>query len=134
MSRVMELVTEDPVETVSKRAYTAFRRIGRVNGYKPTEYVEGKVYIDGWPALLTVEWSPHRDGVRTRVDISATSADELSRAADEAMYKFAAAFKHVEPGQYIEPTSGKGKVLAWVTAGAVVIGTVAAYYFGLRPH
>lgn len=130
----MELVTEDSVETVSKRAYTAFRRIGKVQDYKPQNYVEGKVYIDGWPALLTVEWQQHRDGVRTRVDISATSADELSRAADEAMYKFAAAFKQVEPGHYIEPGQADGKAVGWLVAGVVAVGTAAAYYFHLIPH
>ena len=130
----MELVTEDPLDTVSKRAYTAFRHIGRVQDYKPTEYVEGKVYIDGWPALLTVEWKSHRDGVRTRVDISATSADELSRAADEAMYKFAAAFKRVEPQHFIEPGQGNSKAVGWLVAGLLVVGGAAAYYFGLIPH
>ncbi len=134
MSRVMELVTEDSADLVAKRAYTAFRKIGKVHEYKPQSHVEGKVYIDGWPALLTVEWRPHRDGVRVRLDISATSADTLSRAADEAMYKFAEMFKRIQPDQCIEPGRIDRRIVGWSIAAVTAVGLAAAYYLGLIPH
>ncbi|MDX1932877.1 MAG: hypothetical protein SFU56_09760 [Capsulimonadales bacterium] len=133
MSRVMELVTEDPAEVVAKRAYTAFRTIGKVKNYDPSRSVAGKVYIDGWPALLTVEWKPHRDGVRTRLDISATSADELSRAADGAMYKFASVFRNIEPEHCVSPETKNSKAIGW-TVAALAIVAAAAYYLGIIPR
>lgn len=91
----MEIVTYDSMEIASKRAHEAALRIGRVIEYKPEEFVEAKVYTNGYPALLTVEWHLHRDGERIRLDISASSRDELSRAADSALYRFADAFKAI---------------------------------------
>src|SRR5690349_17977571 len=96
MSRVMEIISPDPPEIVAKKAYIAFKRVrGRVLEYNPANFVEGKVYVGNVPAFMTVEWIPHRDGERVRVDISATSGDELNRSADIAMYRFADAFKAV---------------------------------------
>jgi hypothetical protein len=129
----MELVSADTTEIVSKRAYTAFRRIGKVLEYKPAEFVEGRIFVNGWPALVTVEWRPHRDGERVCVDIAATSNDELSRAADEAMYRFARAFKTVGPDDLTEPQPRSPRTVSLILLVIVIAGGLAAILLGLGP-
>ncbi len=132
----MEIVTYDSMEIVSLRAHEATLRIGKVLEYKPTEFVEAKVYTDGYPALLTVEWHPHRDGERIRLDISASSRDVLSRAADSALYRFADAFKsiHEEDLPILAQRRSRRRVL--IIAGAIFGGIfllAAAQVLGITP-
>ena len=129
----MELVTVDALETVSQRAYTAFRRIGRVKEYNAESFVTGKIYIDGWPAEVRVEWLTCRDSDKVQLDIAATSNDNLNRAADEAMYKFASAFKAVEPGDYIKPGSPPVALIATLTLAALALLIFVAFAFHLPP-
>jgi hypothetical protein len=133
MSRVMEIVSADTLEVVSKRVYTAFRRIGKVLEYKPTEFIEGRIFVNGWPALVTVEWRPHRDGKRVCVDIAATSNDELSRAADEAMYRLAREFKAIGPDDLAMPPPQTKRTIGWVVLAVLITGGLAALLLGLPP-
>jgi hypothetical protein len=129
----MEIVTADTPEVVSKRVYTAFRRVGRVLEYKPSEFVEGRIFVHGWPALVTVEWRPHRDGERVCVDIAATSNDELSRAADEALYRFAREFRNVGPDDTAEPRPFPKKAIVWIAMAILLTSGIAALLLGLPP-
>jgi hypothetical protein len=132
----MEIVTYDSPEIVSLRAHEAALQIGRVLEYQPTEFVEAKVYSDGYPALLTVEWRPHRDGERIRLDISATSRDELSRAADAALYRFADAFKAIREEDLPALAQRRARNRVLLIAGSIVGGIfllAAAHVFGLTP-
>jgi hypothetical protein len=134
MSRVMEIVSPDPPEIVAKKAYIAFKRIrGRVQEYNPSEFVEGKVYIGGTPAFMTVEWKRHRDGQRMRLDISATSGDELNRSADVALYRFMDAFKAVTAEEAGRPLNTSSRTGAIVAAAIVAAGLAAAYFLDLLP-
>lgn len=132
----MEIVTYDTPETVSQRAHEAALRIGKVLEYKPAEFVEAKVYTDGYPALLTVEWHPHRDGKRIRLDISASSRDALSRAADSALYRFADAFKAIREEDLPLLAQRRARQRVLTIAGAVIGGIIvlaAAHVFGFTP-
>lgn len=132
----MEIVTYDTPEIVSQRAHEAALRIGKVLEYKPAEFVEAKVYTDGYPALLTVEWHPHRDGERIRLDISASSRDELSRAADSALYRFADAFKAIREEDLPLLAQKRARHRILMIAGAI-IGSIfllaTAHVLGLTP-
>lgn len=120
MSRVMEIVCDDPTEIVAKRARKAFVRIGKIDAYDAEKSLRGRVGIDGYTAYLTVEWVPHKD--RIRVDIRARSDDELSRAADQSMYRFLDAFKHVRPEDLDKPDPKiKPKTLGSLLAGAAIL-------------
>jgi hypothetical protein len=133
----MEIVSPDALDVVSRRAYTAFRRIGKVLEYNPTEFVEGRIYVNGWPALVTVEWRPHRDGERVCVDIAASSNDELNRAADEAMYRFASEFKSTRDGNIDLPNARpglpSGKAVGWALLALLLTAALAAFLLGLPP-
>lgn len=132
MSRVLEVIVEDTPEVVTKRAYAAFRKIGRVQEYNPAEFVEGRVYVEGYPAMLTVEWHPHRDTGRMRLDLSANSGDELNRAADAAMYLFARTYKALTPEQWERLSQQRGSPTPLIAAIAfVALIAFAAWYFGL---
>lgn len=121
MSRVLEVVVEDAPEIVPKRAYAAFRRIGKVLEYKPDEFIEGRVYVEGWPALLTVEWHPSREEGRFRLDLAATSSDELSRAADASMYLFARTYKALTAEEWERAERQRHSQPRVVVAMAVVL-------------
>ena len=99
MSRVMEVVVDDPLEIAARRAHRAFKRIGKVDEYEPATHMEGRIYSNGYPARVKIRWAMHRDNRRVRLDISATSYDSLSRAADTAMYRFARTYKDVDPAR-----------------------------------
>ena len=132
----MEIVTYDSMEIVSLRAHEAALRIGKVLEYKPAEFVEAKVYTDGYPALLTVEWHPHRDGERIRLDISASSRDELSRAADSALYRFADAFKAIREEDLPLLAQRRARNRTLFIVGAVVSSLfilAAAHVLGFTP-
>jgi hypothetical protein len=136
MSRVMELVTQDSLEVTAQRAYEAYRRVGKVLEYDPAGHVEGKIYIDGYPALLTVEWKTHRDGQRVQLDVSATSNDELSRAADGALYRYLGAFKKVTPEELAELPKRRARNRAFAVVGLVAfgaVGAVVAHFLGWAP-
>lgn len=132
----MEIVTYDSMEIVSMRAHEAALRIGKVLEYKPAEFVEAKVYTDGYPALLTVEWRPHRDGERIRLDISASSRDELSRAADSALYRFADAFKAIREEDLPVLARQRANKRVLLFAGAIMASLfflAAAHVLGFSP-
>ena len=91
MSRVMEIVTADTPEAVSKRAYMAFRRIGKVLEYNPAEFVEGRIFVNGWPALLIRLGGEIDSVLSVRVDEGLVSAiytvrnpEKLSRMMEES--------------------------------------------------
>lgn len=134
MSRVMEIVSSDPADIVARRAHTAFRRIGRIDEYDPASFVEGRVSIDGYTAYMTVEWKPHRDQQRVKLDIAATSNDTLSRAADSAMYMFLDTYKTITPADLEKPdpiiTPKKVFTALFVLA---LIAVVVAYALHLPP-
>jgi len=133
----MEIVTPDAADVVSKRVYVAFRRIGKVLEYNPTEFVEGRIYVNGWPALVTVEWRPHRDGKHVCVDIAATSNDQLNRAADEAMYRFAHEFTSTRDSDFdlpnARPRLPSGKAVGWTLLALLLTAALAAFLLGLPP-
>lgn len=132
----MEIVTHDSLEIVSQRAYEAVRKIGRVIEFDPSRFVEGKVYVNGYPALLTVEWKMHRDGERVRVDISATSNDELSRAADSTLYRFAEAFKSIQADDLIllpRQRAVRRAIMTGVLLGILVVALTGAFFLGYLP-
>jgi|GEM_PF-4851712 len=120
----MEIVTPDSRELVAQRAYEAVRKIGKVVEYNPEKFVEAKVYTNGYPALLTVEWNLHRDGERTRVDISATSRDELSRAADSALYRFTDTFKDLQVEQLEEIYRRRSRNRKFAIVGIVCLSVI----------
>lgn len=99
MSRVMEVVVDDPIEIAARRARKAFQRIGKIDEYHPATHMEGRIYCNGYPARVKINWKTHRDNKRVRLDIAATSYDELSRAADVAMYRFARTYKEIDPAR-----------------------------------
>lgn len=132
----MEVVTHDSLEVTAQRAYEAYRKVGKVLEFDPKSYVEGKIYMDGYPALLTVEWTKHRDGERVRVDVSASSNDELSRAADAALYRYLGAFKQMTPELLEQLPRKRARNRAFVVVGLVALGAVgatAAHLLGLNP-
>ena len=129
----MELVTADTLELASQRAYTAFRRIGRVKEYQADSFVKGKIYIDGWPAQVQVEWLPYRNGAQVRLDIAATSDDELNRAADEAMYKFVAEFKNVNQDNLLKPSKTSATVIFAIASALLLLAAAAAFLLHLPP-
>ncbi len=98
--------------------------------------MEGKIYSDGWPAYVTVEFRPYRDGERTMLDISATSGDTLNRAADEAMYRFGRTFSAL-PVEDCVPPKRIGKhgnpALNVFLLAAVASVLAVAYYLGYIP-
>lgn len=129
----MELVTHDSLEAASQRAYTAFRRIGRVKEYNSETHVAGRIFVDGWPAEVRVEWLPYREE-QVRVDIAATSQGDLSRAADAAMYRFADAFKQVTSADFVPPgRKSSAAIVSAVVAAFIAIGLAAAYFLQLPP-
>ena len=93
----MEVVVDDSLEIAARRAHKAFKRIGKIDEYDAASHLEGRIYSNGYPARVKVRWGAHRDTVRVRLDITATSHDGLSRAADTAMYRFARTYKEVDP-------------------------------------
>ena len=130
----MEIVSGDPADIVARRAYKAFRRIGKVDEYDPAHFVEGRIYIDGYTAYVTVEWNPYKE--RMRLDIAASSNDELSRVADQAMYSFAHTFKEIAPEDLDTPDPRfSPRALALMGVGVIVLaGLAAAMAFGFLPH
>lgn len=132
----MEIVTPDDLAATSKRAYNTFRQIGKIHEYQPNKFVEGKIYSNGWPAYVVVEFRPYRDGERTMLDISATSGDTLNRAADEAMYRFGRTFSALPIEKCVEPRRiGKhgSPAVGIITFGIAISAIAAAYYLGLLP-
>lgn len=129
MSRILEIDTSDSVEVASVRAFTAFRRVGRVLDYDAAGSIEGKIYVRAEPAFVVVEWTADKN--RTRIDISATSGDSLNRAADEAMYLFARTFKAVTPQDFVDPvtTQRKDAVRRWSIGIVVVLAVLAFFLF-----
>jgi hypothetical protein len=125
----MEIVSADPADLVARRAHKAFRRIGKVDEYDAASFVEGRVNVDGYTAYMTVEWKPHRDGERVKVDIAASSNDSLSRAADSAMYLFLDTFKAVTP----EELEKKDPLIPPAVVKVIItIAVLAAVYFFLQ--
>ena len=134
MSRILEIVSHDPMDIVSKRAYRAFKRIGRVDEYDPEQFIEGRINVDGYTAFVTIEWRKHRDTERVRLDIAASSNDTLSRAADQAMYLFAHTFKEISPEDLDKKESIiTPKLVMLSVAGLVVAAGVAAFLLKLPP-
>jgi hypothetical protein len=134
MSRVLEVVVEDAPEVVIKRAYAAFRKIGRIQEFDPAAFVEGRVFVEGYQAHLTVEWRPHRDTGKIRLDLAATSGDELSRAADASLYLFARTYKALTPKEWerlSRPSSAKSVVIAAFLVAAALL--IAAWFLGYLP-
>ena len=95
----MEVVVDDSLEIAARRAHKAFKRIGKIDEFDATSHMEGRIYSGGYPARVKIHWQMHRDNVRVRLDIAATSHDGLSRAADTAMYRFARTYKEVDPAR-----------------------------------
>jgi hypothetical protein len=134
MSRFLEIVSPDSREIVAKKAYIAFRRIrGKVLEYNPEHFVEGKVYIGPTPAFLVVEWVTHKDGQRIRLDISATSGDELSKAADVAMFRFSDAFKAVTNEDAEKPLPDPRRTALLIAAALTAAAGITAYFLRLPP-
>lgn len=95
MSRYLEMSVEGGLEAVGERIHRAFRKVGRVQKFAPTEgQIEGIIKAGGEPASVRVSWYPGREN-RIRIDIAATSDDTLSQAADSALYTFAGSYKAV---------------------------------------
>lgn len=128
----MELITPDSLEATSKRSYVAFRRIGRVKEYNSESHIVGKVFVDGWPAEMRVEWNPYRDEL-VRIDIAATSDGDLSRAADAAMYRFANAFKHVTIADFTPPRKPLPVSIIVVILGMALVALIVAYALHILP-
>jgi hypothetical protein len=127
----MEIVTHDPLEIVAKRARKAFLRIGKVDEYDSAAALQGRVGINGYTAFVTVEWAPHKE--RVKLDIRARSDDELSRVADQAMYRFLEVFKEIKPEELDLPDpkiSRKGIVTLclWLVAAVYVIVRLLMLY------
>ena len=110
-------------------AVRAFRSIGKIKGQAATS-IEGVIKIDGFPADVTVAWKPGRDAGYTCLDISATSDDTLSQAADSALYAFARAYKAIT--LYGPEIERNARIKRWVTAGVVVVALVIAAFVYLR--
>lgn len=92
--------------------------------------MEGIIRIDGFPADVTVVWKPGRDAGYISLDISATSDDTLSQAADSALYAYARALKaFMLYGPEIERSA---RIRRWVTVGVVAVLLLAAGIVYLR--
>jgi len=98
----MEIVDDDPIEIVAKRARKAFIRIGKVDEFDADKSLRGRVGIEGYIARVTVHWEIDKNQ-RVRLDIRSRSDDELSRAADQAMYRFLDSYKLVRPEDLDKP-------------------------------
>ncbi len=134
MSRVMEVVVDDPIEVAARRAHRAFRRIGKVDDFDAATHINGRIYTNGYPARVKIRWNMHRDNVRVRIDVAATSYDQLSQAADAAMYRFARTYKEIDPAVltprddvYRNGLGGK-----WIFV-ILLVALAAGWYFFLKP-
>lgn len=129
MSRFLELTVRGEHDEVADCAVRAFRSIGRVRNSE-TSSIDGVIKIDGYPADVTVAWKPGRDAGYVCLDISATSDDTLSQAADSALYAFARAYKNYSlHGPEIERMA---RLRRRITIGVLVAAALIAGFLYLR--
>jgi hypothetical protein len=128
----MEIVDDDPIEIVAKRARKAFIRIGKVDEFEAGTFLKGRVGIEGHTARLTVHWQLDKAS-RVRLDISSRSDDELSRAADQAMYRFLDSYKLVRPEDLDKPDPKIGKRATVFTIIALLVIGYVAYRLLVAP-
>lgn len=134
MSRYMDLTVSGEADAVSERCLRALRSIGKVDAFDAATQIEGVIRVDREPADIVIQWKTGADG-RVRLDIKADSSDELSRAADGALYRFIRAYKAVGwPDPVRQAREKRRRIL--MRAGialavvAVVLAIVALFYNG----
>ncbi len=132
MSRVMEIVSDGPIDVVARRALKAFKRIGKLDRFDPETSLTGRVGINGYTAFMNIAWVPHKE--RFRLDISARSDDELSRVADQAMYRFLDIYKTISPAdlEAPEPTMSPIKIVLLIVF-AIIVGWLLLRVLGVLP-